>query len=121
MAADQQSIATPALEILLDAIGHGLEVLQSFVRLLALGVSRVIAVPAVTLTAPGEFIDEVLLLHHFVVHQFEDARLGAVDQHHASMLHAVQYRGQRLQMKALVYEKVGLEPVSYTHLRAHET
>src|ERR1035437_5898073 len=83
MAADQQSIATAALEIGLNAIRHGLEVQQSFVHLLALDMSGIIAAPAITLAAPGEFIDEVLLLHDFVVYQFEDASLGAVDQHHA--------------------------------------
>ena len=83
--------------------------LQSFVHLLALDMAGIIAAPAIALAAPGEFIDEVLLLHDFVVYQFEDAGLGAVHQYHAGMLHPVQHRGQGFQMKAVAYEKVGLE------------
>src|ERR1035438_372273 len=109
MATDQQSIATPTLEILLNAIRHRLEVLQSFVHLLALDMAGIIAAPAIALAAPGEFVDEVLLLHDFVVYQCEDAGLGAIDQYHAGMLHPIQHGGQGFQMKTLVYEKVGLE------------
>src|SRR5271165_6341110 len=102
MATDQKTVATTALEVLLNLIGHGLEVLHGFVHQLALGVSGVITTPAVALAAPGQAIEEILLLHDVVVHDLKDARLGSVGQHHAGMLDTIEGGGERFQMEALV-------------------
>ncbi len=86
MAADQQTIAVAALEVVLDVIGHDLEVLQRFVGLLALGVAGIVSAIAIALAAARKFVDEVLFFADVFIDQLEDASLGAIGQQDARAL-----------------------------------
>src|SRR5271165_2456721 len=108
MATDYQSVAAAALEILFNVVSDDLEMLHGLVRLSPFGVPGIIAAPTVALAASRKLVDEVQLLDHVVVHDFKDARLGAVYQHHACVVCAIERRSQRLQMEALIKQDVRL-------------
>src|SRR5271165_4788169 len=50
--------------------------LHGFVHLPALGVSGIVAAPTVALAAPREFVDEIQLLDHVVVHNLKTRALA---------------------------------------------
>src|SRR5208337_1718096 len=108
MAAHDQALATTALEVSLDIVCQHPEVLHRLVHLPALGVSAVVAAPAGTLAAPRKFVYEIQFFCHFFVHDLENSGLGTIGEQHAYTVHTIDHRGQRLQMKALVQQDVGL-------------
>src|SRR5271167_1226484 len=66
----------------------------------------VVAAPAVAAPSACQFVDEVQLLDDHAIGNLEDACLGAIDQRHAGVLHAIENGGQWLQVKPLIEDDV---------------
>src|SRR6516164_415807 len=109
MTPDYQFFAAAAIEMSGDGVGDNFEVLECLIHYAALRVACVVSAIAVTAAATCQLIDEVQLFADGAVGDFKHARLGAIDQGNAGMLHAVEDGSQRFQMESLIQDDVALE------------
>src|SRR5581483_6523701 len=95
-APDGEEIAVGALRVGFQEVSNRAEMLRSFVEVVALGMSAVIACKAVTAALSQGFAKKVLKLREVFIRKLEDACLGAIDERHQYVRSGFEDRSERL-------------------------
>src|SRR5207248_4588614 len=104
--ADDQIVKLARSVTLHHAIEHVLDVPHGLVVNVALGMSSVVASPAVAAAATWQLIGDINYIADFVRPKIKNARVLAIGQHDAGARQRINHRHQRLQVEPPIHDQV---------------